>query len=85
MYVRTSMQCNILSDLWDEAYEVLWLGIETRRLPRIFSNIIVGAVYHPPPPPPPPNADYMDMKDYILPSLESVGRKFPNQCAIILP
>ena len=46
-------------------------------LPRNFSNIILGVVYHP------PCANDNTMKEYLLSSLESLESKFPN-CAIIL-
>ena len=71
------MQCNILSDLRNDDHEVLWIDIEPRRLPRNFSNIIVGVVYHP------PCTNDNTMKEYLLSSLESLESKFPN-CAIIL-
>lgn len=77
MYVRNSMQCNILSDLRNDDHEVLRIDIEPRRLPHNFSNIIVGVVYHP------PSADDNTMKEYLLSSLERLESKFPN-CAIIL-
>jgi len=77
IYVRNSMQCNILSDLRNDDHEVFWIDIKPRRLPRNFSNIIVGVVYHP------PSANDNTMKEYLLSSLESLESKFPN-CAIIL-
>ena len=77
MYVRNSIQCNILSDLRNDDHEALWVDIKPRRLPRNFSNIIVGVVYHP------PSANDNTMKEYLLSSLESLESKFPN-CAIIL-
>ena len=70
------MQCNILSDLRNDD-EVLWVDNKPRRLPRNFSNIIVGVVYHP------PSANDITMKEYLLSSLESLESKFPS-CAIIL-
>ncbi|XP_068757688.1 uncharacterized protein [Montipora capricornis] len=77
MYVKNSMQCNILSDLRNDDHEVLWVDIKPGRLPHNFSNIIVGVVYHP------PSANDNTMKEYLLSSLESLESKFPN-CAIIL-
>ncbi|XP_068671085.1 uncharacterized protein [Montipora foliosa] len=77
MYVRNSIQCNILSDLRNDDHEALWVDTKPRRLPRNFSNIIVGVIYHP------PSANDNTMKEYLLSSLESLESKFPN-CAIIL-
>ena len=75
--VCTSIQCNILSDLRNDDHEALWVDIKCRRLPRNFSNIIVGVVYHP------TSANDNTMKEYLLSSLESLESKFPN-CAIII-
>ena len=56
---------------------LIWIDLKPRRLPRNFSNIIVGVVYHP------PSANDNTMKEYLLSSLESLESKFPN-CAINL-
>ena len=71
------MQCNILSDLQNDDHEVLWIDVKPRRLPRNFSNIVMGMVDHP------PCTKDNTMKEYLLSSLESLESKFPN-CAIIL-
>ena len=64
--------------LWRKYTQLLiWIDIKPRRLPRNFSNIIVGVVYHP------PSANDNTMKEYLLSSLESLESKFSN-CAIIL-
>jgi len=66
-----------LTTLRKNEYRSLWTDIKPRRLPRNFSNIIVGMVYHP------PCTNDNTMKEYLLSSLESLESKFPN-CAIIL-
>ena len=71
------MQYNILSDLQNDDHKVLWIDVKPRRLPRNFSNIVMGMVYHP------PRTKDNTMKEYLLSSLESLESKFPN-CAIIL-
>lgn len=48
MYVRDSIRYDDLSDLMDENFEVLWVTIRPKRLPRGVPSIIVGTVYHPP-------------------------------------
>ncbi|CAH3040127.1 unnamed protein product [Pocillopora meandrina] len=77
MYVKDSTQCKILSDLHHEDHEALWATLRPTRLPRGFSNIIVGMVYQP------PNANDSAMRDYLVSSLISLEANFSN-CAIIL-
>ena len=48
MYVRDSIRYDVLSDLMDENFEVPWVKIRPKRLPRRVPSIIVGTVYHPP-------------------------------------
>ena len=76
-YVKTSIKCKVLSELYNVDHEVLWVDLTPKRLPRGFSNVIVGVVYHP------PGAHDATMKEYIISSLETVESKYPN-CAIIL-
>ena len=51
---------------------LIWIDIKPRRLPRNFSDIIVGVVHHP------PSANDNTMKEYLLSSSESLESKFPN-------
>ena len=77
MYVKDSTQCKVLSDLHHEDHEALWAALRPTRLPRGFSNIIVGVVYQP------PDANDSAMRDYLVSSLISLEANFSN-CAIIL-
>ena len=77
MYVKDSTQCKVLSDLHHEDHEALWADLRPIRLPRGFSNIIVGVVYQP------PDANDSAMRDYLVTSLMSLEANFSN-CAIIL-
>ena len=56
---------------------MLWTLVRPKRLPRGFSNIVVGVVYHP------PDADCSAMKEYIRVSLEKVESSFPNSAMIL--
>ena len=77
LYVKSSIQCSILSDFFHPNHEVLWADLRPRRLPRGFSNIIVGVVYQY------PDADDSAMRDYLVSSLVSLEATYPN-CALIL-
>ena len=77
MYVKTPTECKILSDLHDIDHEVLWADLRPRRLPRGFSNIVVGLVYHP------PDAHDVTMRDHLISSLEKVESRYPNSAIIM--
>ena len=66
MYVKDSTQCKVLSDLHHEDHEALWADLRPIRLPRGFSNIIVGVVYQP------PDANDSAMRDYLVSSSMSL-------------
>ena len=61
MYVRDSIRYDVLSDFMDENFEVLWVKIRPKRLPRGIPSIIVRTVYHP------PNAIDSRLLDFKLP------------------
>jgi hypothetical protein len=48
MYVRNNIQCNIVQDLLDSNFEIVWVHIRPTRLPRGIPSIIIGTLYHPP-------------------------------------
>lgn len=70
MYVKDSTQCKVLSDLHHEDHEALSADLRPIRLPRGFSNIIVGVVYQP------PDANDSAMRDYLVTSLMSLEANF---------
>ena len=77
LYVKSSINCSVLADYYHPDHEVLWADLRPRRLPRGFSNIIVGVIYQY------PDADDAAMKDYLISSLVSLEATYPN-CAFIL-
>ena len=46
MYVRNNIQCNIVQDLLDSNFEIVWVHIRPTRLPRGIPFIIIGTLYH---------------------------------------
>ena len=47
-YIKNNMNFTFLEDLQNPNYEVLWLKLRPARLPRGYSYIVLGTVYHPP-------------------------------------
>ena len=66
LYVDNHIQCEILSCLYNEDREVLWAMLRPKRLPRGYSCIIIGVVYHP------PDANNNDMLVYLRTSMEYI-------------
>ena len=77
LYVINHIQCKILAYPYNGDYEVLWALLRPKRLPRGYSSIIVGVLYHP------PNADNNEMLHYLRTSMEYFEANYTN-CGIIL-
>lgn len=78
-YIRTE-KCNYrrMDELnCCENHEILWLYLRPERLPRGFSCIIAGLVYHP------PGADASLIRDHLFNSLTAAEAQYPN-CAILV-
>ena len=71
------MKVHILSNIISPSFEVLWLKLRPRKLPRGISLIILGAKYH-------PLGSYdLPMIDYLIDSLTKVETMYSN-CGIVL-
>ena len=77
-YIKDTVPFTVLREYErDTSIEVLWCKLCSRRLPRGFSYIIVGVVYHP------PTADDQQMMNYLINTLSEIESSMPN-AAIIL-
>ena len=47
-YIRVNISFTVLQDLQDPFFEVLWIKLRPPRLPRGYTCIVLGIVYHPP-------------------------------------
>lgn len=77
-YIKNSLQYDRLTDLNSDSQEVLWVRLRPHKLPRKFSCIMVGCVYHP------PEADDASMRDYLINSVDTVFRKYPDSGIILM-
>ena len=78
LYIKDTVPFTVLREYErDTSIEVLWCKSCPRRLPRGFSYIIVGVVYHP------PTADDQQMMNYLINTLSEIESSMPN-AAIIL-
>jgi hypothetical protein len=46
VYVQNQIKVEILSNLIIPSFEVLWLKLRPRKLPRGISSIVLAAIYH---------------------------------------
>ncbi len=58
--------------------EVLWVKINPKRLPRKYSTLLIGCMYHP------PDADNTAMTEYLMTSVDFVLRKHPESGIILM-
>ena len=77
VYVQNQIKVEILSNLISPSFEVLWLKLRTRKLPRGISSIVLAAIYHP------PGTDNLAMIDYLIDCLTRAEAMHSN-CGINL-
>ena len=61
----------------DDEHEVVWVRLRPQKLPRKYACIVIACIYHP------PKADNGSRKEYMITSLYSIVRCYP-ECGIIL-
>ena len=76
-YVRNTLTLKHWSDLEDEDFETLWFTIRPRRLPRQFTCIMFGIVYHP------PSDDDQALAKHITKSLDTILRQHPSSGIVL--
>ena len=76
-YIRNSVPYKRLQNLEDDTHEAVWINSRPRHLPRQFSCIAVGCIYHP------PDADNTSMHDYLINCIDHILRMHPS-CGVIL-
>ena len=77
VYIRNTISYKPLNHLHHTDYEVLWVYFRPSRLPRGFSCLILGVVYHP------PNANDDEMLQFLSTSLITIESTYPG-CGFIL-
>ncbi|EDO34538.1 predicted protein, partial [Nematostella vectensis] len=77
IFIKDSIKYQVLEDLMDDEFEVLWIQLRPSRLPRGITSIVVGLVYHP------PSAADMPMLEYLHSCLSTMEASYPG-CGTIL-
>ena len=78
IYIKDSIRYTAINELADTSFEALWVHLHLRRLPRGFSNLVVGVVYHP------PRSENAAMLDYLSNCLSYIESHFPTSGLIFL-
>jgi hypothetical protein len=78
MYIEDAIDFERLDEISNDLLEVLWINMRMSRLPRGFSNLFIGTVYHP------SSADAPAMLDYLSSCLSTLESRFSNCGFIIL-
>ena len=81
LYVKDHIPFSILEDFGDDnnnLLEVLWVKLRPPRLPRGFSNIVVGLIYHP------PTANSSIMLEYLTNCLSPLEANHASSGVILL-
>lgn len=79
LYVRDNLIAKHISDLEDPDLETMWLTIIPRYLPRKYSILLIGAIYHTPMPTPDG-----PMLQHIYKSLDKVLQKYPDGAMFLI-
>ena len=71
-YIKSSIGFKPIDELNDSLFESLWLYLRPNRLPRGFSCLIIGIIYHP------PQEDDSLFTEHLISSLDIGLTKHPN-------
>lgn len=77
MYIRDAIPFHHWSELDQQNLESLWVTLRPKRLPRDFSNISIGLIYHP------PGAKDTPMLDHIATSIDHIRTRHPDSGIIV--
>ena len=77
-FVRSNIPFVPLPELCCPDHEILWVKLRPYRLPREFSCIVVGLVYHP------PQADDNELYDHLITSLDTILASHPTAGVIVM-
>ena len=77
-YIKSTLPYKRLYNLDDNTHEALWITVRPRYLPKQFSCLAVGCLYHP------PDADNTSMRDYLIECIDSIFRTHPYSGIILM-
>ena len=71
-YINSSIGFTTIDELNASSFESLWIYLRPNRLPRGFSSLIIGIIYHP------PEDDDASFTEHLISSLDTALNKYPN-------
>ena len=76
-FIKDNTNFNVLNDLQDESFEALWIKLRPDHLPRGYSCIVLGTIYHP------PRANNSAILEYLWKCLSTIESRFSN-CGLLI-
>ena len=76
-FIKDNINFTVLDDLQDESFEALWIKLRPDRLPRSYSCIVLGTIYHP------PRANNSAILEYLWKCLSTIESCFSN-CGLLI-
>lgn len=76
-FIKDNINFTILEDLEDSLFEALWIKLRPSRLPRGYSCIVLGNIYHP------PSADDSAVLQYLSKCLSFIESRYTN-CGLLI-
>ena len=76
-YIKEEVEFSRLTELESVDYEILWVEMKPKRLPRKIKKLIFGVLYRP------PSANDESIKEYLFGNLQKIESNHSN-CGIIL-
>lgn len=77
-YVRSDIPYKKYDQLMDDELETLWITARPPKLPREFSNLVVGVVYHP------PRANNRRMISHLCTNLDTLLKDHPHSGIVLM-
>ena len=76
-YIQDNLSCKVWTELHSDQLETVWFTTRSACMPRQFSHISLGLIYHP------PDADHTTMIEHINRSIDTIRLQFPQTGFII--
>ena len=78
IYVKDSIPVSLWPDLLHPDFETLWLTLRPLKMPRMFSHVSIGVVYHP------PGANNWELSKHLAHCMDTILQKHPSTGLLLM-
>ena len=71
-FIRDTIPVKVWTELIDPGFETLWITLRPPKMPRLFSHITIGVMYHP------PNANNWAMTKHLTECIDTILQTHPH-------